>query len=135
MIQKFLPTGPTTCMMHYEVYRNKTSSDEDFHVIADMYARVMSEDKVLCERAQQNLNAGVFINGALHPRWEKAPLFFQETVRELVAEHHKREKVAGEEIWPARPRMPTGVCADISQSDIDLCNEIECGVGKKKYEW
>lgn len=135
MIQKFLPTGPNNSTMHYEVYRNKNSSDEDFHIIADMYARVMSEDKVLCERAQQNLKAGVYINGALHPRWEKGPLFFQNTVREVITEHHNREKAAGEEIWPARPQMPTGVGADISQDDVDLCNEIVCGMGKKGLEW
>ena len=43
----------------------------DFRTIADTYARVMKEDKALCDRAQANLNAGVFINGELHPRWEK----------------------------------------------------------------
>jgi hypothetical protein len=50
------------------------SSEEDFRTIADTYARVMKEDKALCDRAQANLNAGVFINGELHPRWEKGRL-------------------------------------------------------------
>ena len=133
MIQKFLPSGPGKSTMHYEVYRNTKSSEEDFKTIADMYARVMSEDKVLCERAQQNLNAGVFINGAMHPRWERGPLFFQNTVREVITEHYKREKAAGEEIWAARQKLPND--AFVSQSDIDICNDIVCGMGKKGLEW
>ena len=71
MIQKFMPSSATHTKVHYEVYRNKESSEEDFRTIADTYARVMKEDKALCDRAQANLNAGVFVNGELHPRWEK----------------------------------------------------------------
>lgn len=73
MIQKFLPTSATTTKVHYEVYRSTSpaSSEADFRTIADTYARVMQEDKALCDRAQANLNAGVFVNGELHPRWEK----------------------------------------------------------------
>lgn len=73
MIQKFLPVSASQTKVHYEVYRNKDSSEQDFRTIADTYARVMKEDKALCDRAQANLNAGVFINGELHPRWEKGP--------------------------------------------------------------
>jgi len=71
MIQKFLPKSASQTKVHYEVYRNKNSSEQDFRTIADTYARVMKEDKALCDRAQANLEAGVFINGELHPRWEK----------------------------------------------------------------
>jgi phenylpropionate dioxygenase-like ring-hydroxylating dioxygenase large terminal subunit len=76
MIQKFMPASATHTKVHYEVYRNKDSSEEDFRTIADTYARVMKEDKALCDRAQANLNAGVFINGELHPRWEKGMFCF-----------------------------------------------------------
>ena len=61
----------------------------------------MSEDKVLCVNTQKNLNAGVFVNGELHPEMEKGPLHFQKTVREVVTAHHQKEKAAGHEIWPA----------------------------------
>jgi hypothetical protein len=119
--------------MHYEVYRNRKSSEEDFRLIADMYARVMAEDKVLCNVAQKNLDTGVFINGEMHPRWEKGPLFFQNTVREVVTEHFKREKEAGREIWPARQNLPSN--AAVSQEDIDLCNAIECMASKEGLSW
>jgi hypothetical protein len=101
MIQHFLPLTPTTSKMSYEIYRNTSpaSSDADFHLIADMYERVMREDKVLCVAAQKNLDAGVFVAGELHPKYEKAPLFFQSAVRAAIVEWAQREKVAGKEIW------------------------------------
>lgn len=93
-------------MMRYEVYRHKDASDEAFNVISDMYKRIMSEDKYLCIHSQKNLNAGVFVNGQLHPEMEKGPLHFQKTVREVVMEHHKKEEAVGHEIWPAQERVP-----------------------------
>ena len=133
MVQKFLPNGPKKSSMHYEIYRNKNSAEEDFKAIADMYARVMAEDKVLCDRAQQNLNTGVFINGQLHSKFEKAPIFFQNTVREIITEHFKREKEAGAEVWPARQKLPDN--AQVSQEDMEICNGLACGPGKETLVW
>lgn len=133
MIQKFMPSGPSKSKMHYEVYRNKYSAEEDFKLISEIYARVMGEDKVLCERAQENLNNGVYVSGELHPRWEKAPLFFQNTVRDVVTKHYKREKAAGQEIWPARQKLPDS--ASVCQDDIDLCNDICSMAVKSELDW
>ncbi|KAJ4363499.1 hypothetical protein N0V83_009794 [Neocucurbitaria cava] len=130
MIQKFLPAGPNHSNITYEVYKNKKSSSEDFHVIADMYERVMREDKVLCDAAQKNLNRGVFVNGQLHPKYEKAPLFFQKTVREVVIEHFQREKKEGREVWPARQKVEDNV--GVSNEDEDICAGIACGNGAQK---
>ena len=110
--------------MRYEVYRNKKSSDADFEVISAMYKRIMSEDKELCTRAQKNLSAGVFVNGEMHPRMEKGPLFFQKVCRDLVMAHHKRETDAGCEIQPARQQLPQA--ATVSEKDIDFCSMIDC---------
>lgn len=92
-------------MMRYEVYRHKDATDEDFTLISDMYKRIMSEDKYLCIQSQKNLNAGVFVNGQLHPEMERGPLHFQKTVREVVTEHHKKEEAVGHEIWPAQQHV------------------------------
>ncbi|TKX26901.1 oxidoreductase-like protein 7 [Elsinoe australis] len=124
MIQKFLPTGPTTTKITYEIYRNRNSSESDFRLIADMYARVMSEDKALCNAAQKNISTGVFVNGQLHPKYEKAPLFFQSTVREVIYEHFKKEKEAGKEIWPARQALPDN--AEVSLEDQEICEGLMC---------
>ncbi|KAJ5084916.1 hypothetical protein NUU61_009495 [Penicillium alfredii] len=121
-MQRFIPTSPGKCSMQYEVYRNKSSSDEDFELINAMYKRIMSEDKYLCIHTQKNLNTGVFVNGELHPRMEKGPLYFQTVVRDIVLQHHKREEQAGHEIWPARQHLP--VNASTSQQDIDFCSKL-----------
>lgn len=133
MIQKFMPSGPGQSTMHYEVFRNRNSSEEDFQAINQMYKRVMAEDKALCDRAQKNLRAGVFINGELHPKLEKGPLYIQTVVRETVVAHHRRETQAGHEIWPARQTLPTE--AGISKEDIDFCAGLSCASRNEALVW
>ena len=128
MIQKFLPRSPNKSRMAYEIYRNRNSAESDFRLISDMYARVMSEDKVLCNNAQKNIERGVFVNGQLHPKYEKAPLFFQSTVRQVVVEHHEREKDAGQAIWPAKQKLPPD--AQVSEKDEALCSDVCCRAQK-----
>lgn len=132
MIQKFLPISASKTRVHYEVYKNTHSSDEDFHLIADMYARVMSEDKALCNTAQRNLQRGVYVSGELHPKWEKAPLHFQQSVREVVTQHCLREAKDGREIWPARQVLTGG---DVLQEDEDLCKALQCGKPNEMLAW
>ncbi|RJE26933.1 hypothetical protein PHISCL_00740 [Aspergillus sclerotialis] len=127
-MQRFTPISPSKSVMRYEVYRNKYSSDEDFNTISDMYKRIMSEDKYLCVNTQKNINAGVFVNGLLHPEMEMGPLHFQSTVREVVKEHHKKEQAAGHEIWPADQRIPKNIT--ISQDSIPVPPALEVYSGE-----
>jgi phenylpropionate dioxygenase-like ring-hydroxylating dioxygenase large terminal subunit len=131
MIQHFLPTSPISSTMSYQIFRNITpsSSDADFHAIADMYERVMREDKVLCIAAQKNLETGVFVSGMLHPKFEKAPVFFQKSVRECVVEWAEREKRVGREIWSVE-RDGGG-----ERGDEEFCEGLGCGDGGKKLDW
>ncbi|KAL0938172.1 naphthalene -dioxygenase subunit alpha [Colletotrichum truncatum] len=131
-IQRFVPSGPKKSVMRYEVFRNKNSSDEDFTVISDMYKRIMSEDKYLCDNAQKNLNAGVFVNGEMHPEMEKGPLFFQQRVRENVTEHFKKEQELGTQIWPAQQQVPK--TAKASQDDEAFCSAVDCCRNKNQVE-
>ncbi|KAJ5148177.1 hypothetical protein N7476_000222 [Penicillium atrosanguineum] len=101
-MQRFVPTSPTHCDMLYEIYRNKGSDEKDFQHINEMYKRIMSEDKFLCEGTQRSLKTGVFVNGLLHPHMEKGPLYFQSVVRDKLMEHFEREQEAGGQIWPAQ---------------------------------
>jgi len=129
-MQKFMPKSPTESVMYYEVWRNKHSPDADFRLINDTYKRVMSEDKVLCERAQKNIETGVFINGELHPRMEKGPLFFQKRCREVVLEHGAREKHEGRKIWPAKPQS-----RDVGTDQLEaFCEGLACGHDNVKSE-
>lgn len=112
--------------MRYEVYRNKNSTDEQFDLVNQIYKRIMSEDKYLCDAAQKNINAGVFTNGEMHPRLEQGPLHFQKTVRETVMAHHAREQAAGKFIEPARATLPTQPNSVISKKDMDFCSSLAC---------
>jgi hypothetical protein len=133
-MQKFMPKSPTESVMYYEVWRNKHSKEEDFLLISDTYKRVMGEDKVLCERAQKNIEAGIFVNGELHPHMEKGPLFFQKRCREIVMEHGMKEKKAGQKIWPAKQQLePTGTSA-ISKEMEDFCEGLACGNDNEKSD-
>ncbi len=133
-MQRFVPLGPGKSIMKYEVYRNKNSSDEDFNTISAMYKRIMSEDKDLCAAAQKNINRGVFVNGELHPKKEKGPLFFQKLCREAMQEHHKREQAAGDEIWPSRQNLPKTAGGAASQKDIGFCSAVDCCSKPKQQE-
>ncbi|KAK2612532.1 hypothetical protein QQS21_001470 [Conoideocrella luteorostrata] len=109
--------------MEYEVYRNNDSTDDEFNDNSDFFKNIMKEDKDLCNGAQKNLNTGIFLQGELHPRVEKGPLFFQKLTRDLVTAHHDMEVAAGAEIWPAVPKHKVTATA---QADIDLCSRLDC---------
>lgn len=69
-IQRMIPVTATTSKIEYEVFRHRNATDEAFEKINDFYRQVLEEDKQLCNAAQENLNAGIFVNGELHPEKE-----------------------------------------------------------------
>lgn len=124
-IQRFIPHAHNKSTMSYQVFRHKDASDAAFETVNQMYKRIMSEDKVLCAAAQRNVNAGVFLNGEMHPRMEKGPLFFQHLCREAVTAHYAREKAAHKEIWPAR-QLLGGYNAEVAERDVSFCAGLSC---------
>ena len=133
MLQRFLPNGPKKSSMHYQIFRNKNSTNEQFELIHKLYAKVVSEDKILCELAQKNLNAEIFVNGEMHPRLEKGPLFFQQVTRKIIREHYEREKTAKKEVWPARQQLPSA--ASMSSEDAEICSSLSCRVNEEGLAW
>ncbi|KAF5644095.1 cytochrome P450 monooxygenase oxidoreductase [Fusarium sp. NRRL 52700] len=131
-IMRCIPISASRTKMEYEVYRANTASDEDFNEISDCFKQILKEDKDLCNAAQKNLNAGIFVNGELHSRVEKGPLFFQETTRKLVMDHRKQEEHDGHEIWPAAPKSSQ---SGNGQGDIDFCNKLEACTGSESLKW
>ncbi|KAH6696839.1 iron-sulfur cluster-binding protein [Plectosphaerella plurivora] len=126
-IMRCNPVSATKTKMEYEVYRHKDATEEDFNGISEFFKQVLREDKDLCNGAQKNLNMGIFVNGELHPRVEKGPLFFQTVTRELVTSHKKTEEKLGSEIWPAAPKQKlTGG----TQEDIMFCQGLDCNDGQ-----
>lgn len=77
------PVTATKSKIEYEVFRHKNAGDEEFEKINAFYKQVLEEDKQLCEAAQKNLSAGIFISGELHPEKERVSLVF------LVTNHHE----------------------------------------------
>ncbi|RFU26534.1 hypothetical protein B7463_g9796, partial [Scytalidium lignicola] len=126
-LMRCVPTSVGTCSMEYEVYRQKDASDEDFTYIDSFFKRVLTEDKTLCNNTQKNLEAGIFVNGHLHPELEKGPLYFQKVVRELVTSHRAKEVDEGREIWPASRHSSGGGSTD---EDIAFCSGLACDSGK-----
>ncbi|KAJ9609212.1 hypothetical protein H2200_006984 [Cladophialophora chaetospira] len=132
-MMRCVPVSATICSMEYEVYRHLDASDEDFEYIDSFFKRVLNEDKHLCNETQKNLNAGVFVNGEMHPQLENGPLHFQNVVRQLVTEHRKREKAKGAEIWPTRPPLPI---SKTTEDDAAFCAELVCDPMKTaETEW
>lgn len=127
--QRFVPMGVKKTKIVYEVYRNKSSSDEDFDAVDGMYHRVMTEDKGLCAAAQRNIETGVFINGDMHPFKEKGSLFCQTLTRAAVMGHRGQEVAVNAEIWPAQQAAPPETSS--TQGDIDFCSALgNCAVSK-----
>lgn len=110
--------------MEYEVYRHKDASDADFEHIDSMFKRILGEDKWLCNNAQKNLEAGIYVSGEMHSRMEQGPLFFQQTVRKHVQEHYEREKRLQREIWPARQVLPESAVG--AKQDELFCAGLAC---------
>lgn len=66
-----IPVSSGKTKMEYDVFRRNDTTDEDFARINEFYKQVLQEDKDLCNGTQKNLEAGIFINGQLHPEKEK----------------------------------------------------------------
>ncbi len=133
MIQRFLPDGPGRSSMQYQIFRNKNAPEEEFQLIAQMYNRIVAEDKGLCEGSQRNLEAGTFVNGELHPILDHGPLFFQKVNREAIRDHVELERHAKREIWPARQKLPD--FAKNSADDEALCTGLTCQVSQEGMVW
>ncbi|KAJ5610170.1 Rieske domain protein [Penicillium lagena] len=122
-LMRCVPTSASSCSMEYEVYRHVNATDDEFEYVDSFFKRVLKEDKDLCEGAQRNLNAGVFVNGQLHPELESGPLYIQKLVRDLLTSHQAREKQEKKEIWPASPDV-TGFGA--TEEDVAFCSGLAC---------
>ncbi|KAL4963418.1 aromatic ring-hydroxylating oxygenase subunit alpha [Aspergillus stella-maris] len=122
-LMRVVPTSATTTSMQYEVFRHKDASDETFKELDDFFKQVEGEDKELCNGAQRNLNAGVYVNGNLQPVNEKGVLYFQSLVKRNLFDHRQREEQAAGEIWPSMKN----VMKDTSLNDeIQFCSGLQC---------
>ncbi|CAI6092791.1 hypothetical protein V2G26_012244 [Clonostachys chloroleuca] len=131
-IMRCIPISSHQTKMEYEVYRNNDATDEAFTSISDFFKVVLKEDKDLCNGAQKNLQAGIFLNGELHPHAEKGPLFFQSLTRDIVVSHREQEEAVGHDIWPATPKHNTN---DTNDKDVAFCKGLDCAAGNENLVW
>ncbi|OQE26670.1 hypothetical protein PENSTE_c005G05749 [Penicillium steckii] len=130
-IMRVVPTSARTTSMQYEVFRHKDASDEEFKELDDFFKQVENDDKNLCNGAQRNLNAGVYVNGELQPFNEKGVLYFQSLVKQNLFIHREEEESKGKEIWPTMRKTLKSTSLD---DEIDFCAKIE-DCGKAELAW
>jgi thermostable 8-oxoguanine DNA glycosylase len=76
--------------MEFDYYHSGT--EEEFEEYFKFVRQVAMEDFELCEKAQENLERGVYGEGILNPVKENGVAFYQQRVRKLVWEQHRMEK-------------------------------------------
>ncbi|ETS85618.1 hypothetical protein PFICI_03643 [Pestalotiopsis fici W106-1] len=133
-MMRCIPVSSGKTKMEYDVFRRNDTTDEDFARINDFYKQVLQEDKDLCNGTQKNLEAGIFINGQLHPEKEKGPLFFQKTVRELVMAHRKHEETLGHDVWPASPQPTQAMKTGKFMEEDAFCMKLDAEACKGTLE-
>lgn len=99
-------TKPGVSRMEFEYYHSGT--DEVFEEYFNFVRQVAIEDFELCEKAQENLERGVYGEGILNPVKENGVQFYQQRVKELVYKQHASEKSAKDERINAT-QLPVGV--------------------------
>lgn len=81
---------PGISRMEFDYYHSGT--DEEFEEYFKFVRQVALEDFELCEKAQENLQRGIYGEGILNPRKENGVAFYQQRVRKAVRELFEKEK-------------------------------------------
>lgn len=71
-------------------------TDQEFEEYFKFVRQVAIEDFELCEKAQKNLETGVYAEGILNPNKENGVSFYQGRVKEAVYRQFEEEKREGE---------------------------------------
>jgi len=100
------------------------------------------KDYDLCVACQKNLNAGVYLAGALNPDRENGTLFYQSLVKKMVLEHLALEKEKGDKINPAYAGLRSATRANGKADNIGevlemerICRRLDKGCGNDEELW
>ncbi|KAF2796466.1 Bet v1-like protein [Melanomma pulvis-pyrius CBS 109.77] len=80
---------PGITRMEFDYYH--LESGEKFEEYFKFVRQVAMEDYELCEKAQENLEKGIYAEGILNPVKETGVAFYQQRVLELVCAQHETE--------------------------------------------
>lgn len=81
---------PGVTRMEFDYYH--TESGGKFEEYFKFVRQVAIEDFELCEKAQENLEKGIYTEGILNPVKETGVVFYQQRVLDLVCSQHEVEK-------------------------------------------
>ena len=86
-VERWLPTGPTTCDLVLDYCFADPTADAEVENQRDVDSSTQTclEDKAICEAVQRNLSAGAYDDGLLSPRHEVGVADFQARVRKARA--------------------------------------------------
>lgn len=73
------------------------------------------------------------MNGELHPRLERGPLYFQKKNREAIRAHVELEKAAKQQIWLAKQNLAPS--ALVSKEDEMPCSGLACQANREGLDW
>ncbi|PSN64141.1 Bet v1-like protein [Corynespora cassiicola Philippines] len=80
---------PGVTRMEFDYYHME--SGDKFEEYYKFVRQVAMEDFELCEKAQENLEKGIYSEGILNPEKETGVAFYQQRVLDLVCEQHEKE--------------------------------------------
>jgi hypothetical protein len=122
-LMRAVPVSPTEISMQYEVYRHESCSEKEFKEMDEFMKQIENEDRVICTRAQKNLNAGIYDAGPLHIQREKGVRYFKSLVKEAVMSHYEEEQRRGHKILPARRQTDNEETKNERSFCENLCTE------------
>ncbi|CAM1508034.1 Fc.00g048820.m01.CDS01 [Cosmosporella sp. VM-42] len=107
-------SDPTKTTMEFDYYHQSPAGSEEFEKYYRFARNVAVEDHELCEKAQQNLNVGIYTEGILNPNKENGVAYYQGRVLEMcTALYEKEEK--------EQAALPTAVLGPISVNAAEPC--------------
>lgn len=99
--------SPGISRMEFDYYHSGT--DEEFEEYFKFVRQVAMEDYELCEKAQENLERGVYSEGVLNPVKENGVRFYQQRVKKAVYEQYAIEEAERENLKEAKGDVKEGV--------------------------
>ncbi|KAL4797603.1 fungal-specific transcription factor domain-containing protein [Aspergillus venezuelensis] len=87
---------PRRAVMDFDYYHKEPLGASDFEEFFRFTRHVALEDIQLCEKAQQNLNVGIYTAGVLNPVKENGVAYYQGRVLEMCSDQYKKEQESTE---------------------------------------
>ncbi|KAI1839808.1 hypothetical protein JX266_013982 [Neoarthrinium moseri] len=85
------PCEDPTETMDFDYYHEKAANSEEFQTYFQFARTVAEEDHELCERAQENLNVGIYSEGLLNPNKENGVAYYQGRVFDMVMKQFEKD--------------------------------------------